>query len=126
MTKKKRKHAYTPRLILYLAVKNYLTDEQFDKLVSHITEKSKRSDLEFINIIKKHFDIELFNSKPYIWQDIWLYNYLMYEVTIQDKEGKIKTKLKRTVILDKYEDEILIPQNKILSEAKEIIGILNA
>jgi len=105
---------YQPRLILYLAVKNYLTEEQFENLKTDIAEKGTKRDMSFLKVIKKHFDIELFRIKPYIWQDIWLYNYLLYEV---------KNKFIRKGLIAKYEREIFLPQQKILEEAKKILGI---
>jgi hypothetical protein len=106
---------YPPKLILYLAIKNYLADKEFEEFKTEIVQKSVRGDLTFLKALKKHFDIELFLTKPYIWQDIWLYNYLTYEV---------KTKLIRKGLIAKYEREIILPQQKLLDEAKDILGIL--
>ena len=108
---------YSPRFILYVAVKNYLTEEQLEKLRTDIAKKSVRGDKTFLGVIKKHFDMELFRTKPFIWQDIWLYNYLMYDV---------KTiKFPKVGLITKYEREIILPQKKILEQAKEILTVLN-
>lgn len=108
---------YSPRFILYVAVKNYLTEEQLDDLRTDISKKGVKGDKTFLNVIKKHFDIELFRTKPFIWQDIWLYNYLMYDV---------KTiKFPRVGLIAKYEKEIVLPQKKILEQAKEILNFIN-
>lgn len=105
----------SPRLVLFLAVSNYLTSEQVEKLKYDIAQKGVRGDLTFLKTLKKHFDFELFRSKPFVWQDIWLYNYITYDV---------KTKFPRIGLVARYDREIIVPQTKILERAKEIMGLL--
>ena len=104
-----------PRLVLFLAVSNYLSIEQVEKLKYDIAQKGVKGDLNFIKTLKKHFDFELFRSNPFVWQDIWLYNYITYDV---------KTKFPRVGLIAKYDREIIVPQSKIIERAKEIIGLL--
>jgi len=47
---------------------------------------------------------------PFIWQDIWIYNYLAYEA---------KIKLKKNGLIEKYEREI-IPVEKQFQEIKKL------
>jgi hypothetical protein len=107
---------YTPRFIIYLAVINYLSEEQIEKLKKELGESNLKQDRRFLTIIKKHFDIEQLKDKPFIWQDIWLYNYLHYE---------IKSRLPRKGLIAKYEREIIIPQKKFSDELKELMHSLN-
>lgn len=105
---------HTPRLILYLAITNYLSDEQITNLKLELGKSNLKQDRRFIAILNKHFDFNLFKDKPYIWQDIWLFNYLTYEV---------KTKLPRKGLIAKYEREISIPFTKITNDIYQILDI---
>ncbi len=107
---------YTPRLIIYLVIINYLSVDQIESLKKELGSSSLKQDRKFVRIIKAHFDIEQFSTKPFIWQDIWIYNYLQYEV---------KSKLPRNGLIAKYEKEIILPMNLVLNEFKEIVAILN-
>ncbi|MFZ4413810.1 MAG: hypothetical protein ACOYOV_12060 [Bacteroidales bacterium] len=107
---------YTPRFIIFSAVINYLSEEQIVKLKNDLGKSDLKQDRRFLSIIKKHFDTNLLKDKSYIWQDIWLYNYLKYDV---------KSRFPRKGVIAKYEKEITIPFVKITKEVYDIIGILN-
>lgn len=106
---------FPTRFVLYVAVQNYLTVEKSKELLTDLGRR-KLGDKEFINTIKKHFDIELFRTKPFIWQDIWIYNYLMYEAT---------TRLVRSKLINRYSKEIITPQKFAIDEVKNILAQLN-
>ena len=107
---------YSPRFIIYLAVINYLDEEKVTSLKKDLGESNLKQDRRFLSIIRKHFDFEQFKDKSYIWQDIWLYNYLQYE---------IKSKLHRKGLVAKYKREIILPQKKLLDKANEIMKNVN-
>lgn len=107
---------HSPRLILYLAIKNYLSEEQFETFKQELGKKKIIGDLIFLKTLQKHFDIELFRSRPFIWQDIWIYNYLMYEM-----KGN---KFPRRGLIVKYDNEIIKTQENTLNEAKKILESL--
>jgi hypothetical protein len=101
---------YSPKYIVYIAVCNYLSEEELNLLKEDIGKMKSKSGKIFLAIIKKHFDVERMRLKPFIWQDIWIYNYLKYEA------------FKRTKLIAKYEKEIILPQKNLMNELK---GILN-
>jgi hypothetical protein len=70
---------YSPRLIIFCAVSRYLNDATYAKVLDQIGEEFPKQDRKFLAILKRHFDFELMKDKPYIWQDIWIYNFLKYE-----------------------------------------------
>jgi len=53
-------------------------------------------------------------DKPYIWQDIWIYNYFKY-----DYEG---SKFARKGLLARYEREIVLPSEKYYKELSLILN----
>ncbi len=68
-----------PRKIIYLAICNYLTEKEADNFLNDLCQYKKINDYKFILTLHKYFDKHLFKDKPYIKEDIWLFNYLMYQ-----------------------------------------------
>ncbi len=108
---------HNAQLIIFLAVCNYLTEEQIFALKSELSTSPKRSNQYFLTILKKHFDIEMFLKKPFIWQDVWIYNHIMYD------SGKSWSR--KNGLLAKYEREILLPQKKLLETANKLLNQLD-
>jgi hypothetical protein len=104
---------YSPRLIIFCAVSRYLNDVTYAKVLDQIGEEFPKQDRKFLSILKRHFNFELMKDKPYIWQDIWIYNYLKYEY----KDHKFS----RSGLLAKYEREIVIPSEKSFKELSLIL-----
>lgn len=107
---------FPTRYVIYAAVQNYLTEEQIQALKLDLGKKARLGDIGFVNIIKKHLDLELLRTKPFVWQDIWIYNYLMYDV---------KTRLGKNNLIRNYIKEIMIPQKKVVEELKILMSQLN-
>jgi hypothetical protein len=63
------------------------------------------NDIQFLKLFYKYIDIELFKDKPVFLDDILVYNHLKYE--------DLK---KKSIILKKYENEIVIPH--LISDKK--------
>jgi len=61
----------------------------------------------FLPTITKHFDIERFRKNPVIWQDIWLYNDIKYDV---------KGSFPRNRLIADYDRCILIPTINFVKE----------
>jgi hypothetical protein len=108
---------YSSRLIIYLAVVNYLNDDQREALLKDLGNSSSKSTTRFIKTIEKHFDLELIKSKPFFWQDIWIYNQIKY--------GTKNSWRAKNGLMAKYVNEVIIPQKNILEKAKGIINNLN-
>ncbi|MBC7915395.1 MAG: hypothetical protein H7Y07_14880 [Pyrinomonadaceae bacterium] len=104
---------YSPKFIIYLCICNYLNEEQVQALRNELSQKKLRYDKDFLRVIKRYIDLELLREKPIIWQDIWVYNYLIYDAT--------KSKFPRKGLIVKYEKEIISPQKIIMDEVKMIL-----
>ncbi len=77
---------YEPNYIIYKQATRYLNKKEKTELikkVSHLNIKHKT----FLKKLTKWFDIEVFKTAPLIWQDIWLYNYIMYETNKEIKKN---------------------------------------
>jgi len=89
---------YSNRFVIYYAAIHYLKEEELTIFNETIKIQFIRTNLQFLKILYKFLDIELFKTKPHVWQDIWVYNHIKYE--------KLSKKSK---LLKQYETEVLIP-----------------
>ena len=108
----KRKIKNTPRYIIFWAVSNYLSASELDALIHDFVKGKGINHPKFLSIIKKHFDFERFRTDPVFWQDIWLYNYLMYDV---------KDRLIRNQLIADYDRYIIKPTLKITAVMRSIL-----
>ena len=102
---------YEPRQILLWVARNYLTRSKYLDLINDLA-RSRFGDVIFLNKYQKHIDIELFRKNPVVWQDIWIYNYIIYDFPIKRKFKRIDKLIMR------YEREILIPTENSFLELK--------
>lgn len=101
-----------PYYIIYKQALRYLDapeKEILKKELDFINSRHKR----FLTKLTKCFDIEKFRVKPLIWQDIWLYNYIKYEVV----DG-----VKRSGLIALYEKEAFIENDAEFFAKKEILN----
>ena len=106
---------YSPRNIIFCAVSKYLDDKTYARVMDQIGKEFPQQDRAFISIIKQHFDFDRMKDKPVIWQDIWIYNYLKYDLDNQ--------KFKRSArLLVKYEKEIIMPSEKAFKALAVVLG----
>lgn len=103
---------YSPRSIIFTAVSRYISKEDVEKIKFELANENVKQDRKFLTVIKRYFDFNLMKDKPYIWQDIWVYNYLEYEIV---------SKFKRNGLIAKYEREIIIPCEKVYSQFLELL-----
>lgn len=82
------------------AVSKYLSLEEVENIKNECANYEKITDFNFIRAIKKHFDFNRMRTNPFIWQDIWIFNYLEY-----DYKNK---KLSKVGLIAKYEREIIL------------------
>ena len=104
---------YSPRNIILYAISRYVDDNTYKKVLDQIVKEFPKQDRKFLSIIKRHFDFEMMKNKPYNWQDIWLYNYLMY-----DYDGR---KFARSGLIAKYEKEIILSSKESFKELPSIL-----
>ena len=106
------------KLIIYLAVSKYLSDSNLRDLNDHLSEYKILSANKFIEILSQYFDFKLLRDNPIISEDVWLYNYLMYENNSDRKifeigeKIMIKGRFKTTKLLIKYEKILLASDYK--------------
>ena len=93
---------YSPRYVIYLAIIKYLREEQIACFNYELQHTSIRETQQFLNIVERYFDTDLFKNKPLVWQDIWLYYYL--------KRDEKSTFCKKGLV-QQYEKEIILQKN---------------
>ncbi len=109
---------HTPKYIIFWAVSNYLSGSELEALIAEFTKGSHNRKVPFFPIIEKHFDFERFRTQPIFWQDIWIYNYINYEIIKEDG----RTIFPRTALLKKYDKEIMTPTIEKVKEMKFLIN----
>jgi hypothetical protein len=120
----------SPKIVIYFAVANYLPKEKADALLNEIIAKQTLRDTTFLKIVGKYFDFKLMRDKPFVKEDIWIFNYLYYQCKKKDdfnplksgEEISLKGRLLKKGLIVKYENQIIIPQLKLLENAYEIIN----
>ncbi len=106
---------YSPRYVIYLAIIKYLREEQIACFNYELQHTSIRETQQFLNIVERYFDTDLFKNKPLVWQDIWLYYYL--------KRDEKSTFCKKGLV-QQYEKEIILPKNIAFKEMYDSYMIL--
>lgn len=120
---------FPPRKIIYLAVSNYLNPDEAKMLLSEIASKDRLQDNTFLKICGKYIDFNVMKDKPYIPEDIWVYNYLMYQlkpkntITLSMKRQQINMggKFPRSGLVSTYERKIVLPQLRLMEEAHKLL-----
>lgn len=85
----------SPLYIIYTQACKYLSEHEVKELSDKISKGTDRHGKIFLKIFLKNFDIEVFKNKPLIPEDIWLYNYIKYEIT--------KKRIPRSGLIKLYE-----------------------
>lgn len=88
---------FHPIDILKIRVLDYLNNEDQISLIEKIAKK--KTQREVLSVILKNFDIDIFKNSPLMLEDIYLYNYIKYEIT--------SSKFPRTSLIMKYERRLL-------------------
>lgn len=101
-----------PNHILFKQALRYLSEEEKMVLTSRLS-KLNNEHKPFFKCLVKHFDVELFRTKPLIWQDIWLYNYIKYDTD---------NSLGRRGLIAKYEREAFIENDAEFFEKIEFLN----
>ena len=120
----------TPKHIIFIAVSNYLSDDDSIKMRTDLTKNKSITSKAFISVIEKYFDFKILRDKPLIPEDIWLFNYLMYDSRNKEKQKlfeigekvNVGAGFKRSPLIKKYEEKIILPQLRALEDANMIIS----
>ncbi len=114
---KKTRMKYSPRYVIYLAITNYLKEDEIACLNYDLRHSKIDKTHQFLTIVDRYFDIEHFKNRPIIWQDVWLYNYL---------KNELKSTLIKKGLIKQYEKEIIQPKNiafEKVFDSYRILGI---
>ena len=93
---------YPPTYIIYTQACKYLNKEQEAILTKKLFRYKNVKGRLFLKAFLKNFDIEQFKDSPLIWEDIWLYNYIKYEITDRS--------IPRIGLIAKYEREVFLKE----------------
>jgi hypothetical protein len=91
---------YPPVYIIFAQACKYLPLEEETILINKLYKLNKFYGRPFLKILLKNFDIEVFKDNPIIPEDIWLYNYIKYEITSKT--------IPRTGLIAKYEKKVFL------------------
>ncbi len=123
----------TPKKIIYLAVSNYLSPEEAKMLLTEISRKDAIQADAFLKTIQKYFDFNLLKDKPFIPEDILIYNYVMYETkpkfntdaVNRKQQIAIRARFPRSGCIVKYENKVMLPQLHLMEEAYKLLNKLD-
>lgn len=85
--------------LLLKVIKRYLTSAEYKEFMKELMDHKRITNPIFVEVMKKHFDIERWRTAPFIWQDVWLYNYFQYE---------FKGRIGMTGLLKKYAEVVFL------------------
>ncbi|MBZ5857556.1 hypothetical protein [Flavihumibacter profundi] len=116
------------RLILLVTVFNYLNENDQQAIRDKVGSSSRWTDKKLIILLAKYFDFERLKTEPIIAEDILLYNFLLYDCfkgnNISFKECKLdmqSLRIRRSALLNKYENEVIRPQLDAISRVENFI-----
>jgi hypothetical protein len=67
------------KYVLFFAAYRILSPNERKALIEDFAREKPSNLRKFMAVLNRHFEILWLKDKPFIWQDIWLYNYLTYE-----------------------------------------------
>ncbi len=67
------------KYVLFFAAYRILSPIEREALIEDFAREKPVNLPKFMAVLNRHFEILWLKDKPFIWQDIWLYNYLAYE-----------------------------------------------
>ena len=91
---------FSPGFIIFCQMCKYLDREQETALIEKLSNLKSLKPRPYLNILLKNFDVEVFKDNPLIPEDIWLYNYIKYEITPK--------RIPRTGLIAKYERRVFL------------------
>jgi hypothetical protein len=122
----------TPKHIIFIAVSNYISTDAISDIKNEISKHKRLSAQRFIDIIQNYFDFDTLRDRPIIPEDIWLYNYLMYDNNIKGNISFVEAdkiiiagRFRITELIRKYEKVVILPQLLAIKQAGKILDIFN-
>lgn len=91
---------YSPLYIIYSQACKYLSGNELEEFKNKLSKVNNHHGRMFLRTFLQNFDIEVFKDNPLIPEDIWLYNYIKYEIT--------EKKIPRDGLIKLYEKNIFL------------------
>jgi hypothetical protein len=114
---RRKKMRYAPRYVIYWAVLKYLKKEQVACLHFELEHTEIQHNQQFILLLERYFDWDIFIKNPLIEHDVGLYYYLMWDPACSlEEKGYIRV----------YEKEVMGLQQiafEKLFESYLLVGI---
>ncbi len=114
----------SPLEIIFNQMCKYLNKDEEEKFIKKLSKLKWRDGRPFLKTLLKNFDIEVFKDSPLIPEDIWLYNYIKYEITSKSIPYSGLIALYERKVIDKKTKNNFTPVHKRLMklEAAKLIS----
>ena len=114
----------SPLDIIFKQMCKYLNKDEEEKFIKKLSKLKRRDGRPFLKTLLKNFDIEVFKDSPLIPEDIWLYNYIKYEITSKSIPYSGLIALYERKVIDKKTKNNFTPVHKRLMklEAAKLIS----
>jgi len=108
---------YNPKYIILTTIYRYMDEPAIEDLKKDLAKISPRSHKKFLELIRKHFDINILRTKPLIPEDVYIYNYLTFELTSNFYRT---VRFKRSGLIARYEKFFIPNNNMFWNEVKKV------
>lgn len=114
----------SPLDIIFKQMCKYLNKDEEEKFIKKLSKLKRRDGRPFLKTLLKNFDIEVFKDSPLIPEDIWLYNYIKYEITSKSIPYSGLIAIYERKVIDKKTKNNFTPVHKKLMklEAAKLIS----
>ena len=114
----------SPLDIIFKQMCKYLNKDEEEKFINKLSKLKRRDGRPFLKSLLNNFDIEVFKDSPLIPEDIWLYNYIKYEITSKSIPNNGLIAIYERKVIDKKTKNNFTPVHKKLMklEAAKLIS----
>ena len=114
----------SPLDIIFKQMCKYLNKDEEEKFIKKLSKLKRHDGRPFLKTLLKNFDIEVFKDSPLIPEDIWLYNYIKYEITSKSIPYNGLIAIYERKVIDKKTKNNFTPAHKKLMklEAAKLIS----
>ena len=110
---------YHRNTILRKVIFRYINDQEQTVIVDKLFKIKNWKSKNCYHVLIKNFDITRFRDEPLIWQDIWLYNYIKYDVTIRPGKRRLIEKYEKQAFV--FDDEAFWRQKDEINAKKSLL-----
>ncbi len=114
----------SPLDIIFNQMCKYLNKDEKEKFINKLSKLKRRDGRPYLKSLLNNFDIEVFKDSPLIPEDIWLYNYIKYEITSKKIPYTGLIAIYERKVIDKKTNNNFTPLHKRLMklEAAKLIS----